>query len=209
MKQAIEPFEKDPQSRRRQDGDHGRAPLAVESADSEADRARARAYKPTWYEDPIRMNSPQALAEYPARPTSGSAPARRWARASPTRTMLDRDAMHVVMRSVLDRRPHRGPQDRRMAETYHRPFAPHDCIGPIGFIAAIHMSFSQPNTLIQESVRAFYKAGTMSSSPRCLRSGTVSSIRWKVPASVSTFCPPYSTAPILSCAAPTPKDPST
>jgi L-alanine-DL-glutamate epimerase-like enolase superfamily enzyme len=44
-----------------------------------------------------------------------------------------------------------------MAETYHRPFAPHDCIGPVGFIAAIHMSFSQPNTLIQESVRAFYK----------------------------------------------------
>ena len=43
-----------------------------------------------------------------------------------------------------------------MAETYHRPFVPHDCIGPIGFIAAIHMSFSQPNTLIQESVRAFY-----------------------------------------------------
>ena len=43
-----------------------------------------------------------------------------------------------------------------MAETYHRPFAPHDCIGPVGFAAAIHASFSQPNTLIQESVRAFY-----------------------------------------------------
>jgi galactonate dehydratase len=43
-----------------------------------------------------------------------------------------------------------------MAETYHKPFAPHDCIGPIGFAAAVHMSFSQPNTLIQESVRAFY-----------------------------------------------------
>ena len=33
----------------------------------------------------------------------------------------------------------------------------HDCIGPVGFIAAIHASFSQPNTLIQESVRAFYR----------------------------------------------------
>ncbi|HSI40867.1 MAG TPA: enolase C-terminal domain-like protein, partial [Xanthobacteraceae bacterium] len=43
------------------------------------------------------------------------------------------------------------------AETYHRPFAPHDCTGPVGFIAAIHTSFSQPNTLIQESVRAFYR----------------------------------------------------
>ena len=28
---------------------------------------------------------------------------------------------------------------------------------PFGFIAAIHASFSQPNTLIQESVRAFYR----------------------------------------------------
>jgi L-alanine-DL-glutamate epimerase-like enolase superfamily enzyme len=44
-----------------------------------------------------------------------------------------------------------------LAETWHRPFAPHDCIGPVGFIAAVHMSFSQPNTLIQESVRAFYR----------------------------------------------------
>ena len=44
-----------------------------------------------------------------------------------------------------------------LAETRHRPFAPHDCIGPVGFAAAVHMSFSQPNTLIQESVRAFWR----------------------------------------------------
>ena len=43
-----------------------------------------------------------------------------------------------------------------LAETFHRPFAPHDCIGPVGFVAAVHTSFSQPNTLIQESVRAYY-----------------------------------------------------
>ena len=54
-------------------------------------------YTPTWYEDPIRMNSPQALAEY-ARSTSV------WTCASetlgsrfPYKDMLDRDAMHVVM----------------------------------------------------------------------------------------------------------------
>jgi galactonate dehydratase len=28
--------------------------------------------------------------------------------------------------------------------------------GPVGFAAAVHASFSQPNTLIQETVRAFY-----------------------------------------------------
>jgi len=69
-----------------------------------------------------------------------------------------RDAMHVVMADLCwTGGLTEGRKIAAMAETYHRPFAPHDCIGPIGFIAAIHMSFSQPNTLIQESVRAFYK----------------------------------------------------
>ncbi len=49
-----------------------------------------------------------------------------------------------------------GRKIASMAATYHRPFAAHDCIGPISYAAAIHMAFSQPNTLIQESVRAFY-----------------------------------------------------
>jgi galactonate dehydratase len=44
-----------------------------------------------------------------------------------------------------------------LAETWHRLFAPHDCTGPVGFVAAVPMSFSQPNTLNQESVRAFYR----------------------------------------------------
>jgi galactonate dehydratase len=114
-------------------------------------------YNPTWYEDPIRMNSPQALAEY-ARSTSV------WTCASETlgsrfayKEMLDRDAMHVVMADLCwTGGLTEGRKIAAMAETYHRPFAPHDCIGPVGFIAGIHASFSQPNTLIQESVRAFY-----------------------------------------------------
>jgi len=115
------------------------------------------AYKPLWFEDPIVMNSPQALAEYArttnvwvcASETLGS----RW----PFKEYLDRDAMHVVM---VDLSWAGGLTEGRkiasMAGTYHRPFAAHDCIGPISYAAAIHMAFSQPNTLIQESVRAFY-----------------------------------------------------
>src|SRR5258707_5178933 len=115
-------------------------------------------YTPTWFEDPIRMNSPQALAEYAqstdvwvcASETLGS----RW----PFKEMLDRDAMHVVMADLCwTGGLTEGRKIAAMAETYHRPFAPHDCIGPVGFAAAVHMSFSQPNTLIQESVRAFYR----------------------------------------------------
>jgi galactonate dehydratase len=114
-------------------------------------------YEPTWFEDPIRMNSPQALAEY-ARNTNV------WVCASetlgsrfPYKDMLDRDAMHVVMADLCwTGGLTEGRKIAAMADTYHRPFAPHDCIGPVGFIAGIHASFSQPNTLIQESVRAFY-----------------------------------------------------
>ena len=103
------------------------------------------------------MNSPQALAEYArstdvwvcASETLGS----RW----PYKDMLDRDAMHVVMVDLCwTGGLTEGRKIAALAETYHRPFAPHDCIGPVGFVAAVHMSFSQPNTLIQESVRAFY-----------------------------------------------------
>ncbi|HXC78208.1 MAG TPA: mandelate racemase/muconate lactonizing enzyme family protein [Candidatus Acidoferrum sp.] len=115
------------------------------------------AFKPMWFEDPIVMNSPQALAEYArstnvwvcASETLGS----RW----PYKDFLDRDAMHVVM---VDLSWAGGLTEGRkiasMAATYHRPFAAHDCIGPVSYAAAIHMAFSQPNTLIQESVRAFY-----------------------------------------------------
>jgi L-alanine-DL-glutamate epimerase-like enolase superfamily enzyme len=115
------------------------------------------AYKPFWFEDPIVMNSPQALAEY-ARST------RVWVCASETlgsrwayKDYLDRDALHVAM---VDLSWTGGLTEGRkiasLAATYQRPFAPHDCIGPISFAAAIHTAFSQPNTLIQESVRAFY-----------------------------------------------------
>ncbi|HEU0222229.1 MAG TPA: mandelate racemase/muconate lactonizing enzyme family protein [Paracoccaceae bacterium] len=115
-------------------------------------------FRPTWYEDPIRMTSPQALAEF-ARSTEV------WTCASETlgtrfayKEYLDRDAAHVVMADLCwTGGLTEGRKIAAMAETYHRPFAPHDCIGPVGFAAAVHMSFSQPNTLIQESVRAFYR----------------------------------------------------
>lgn len=114
-------------------------------------------FKPLWFEDPVAMNSPQALAEY-ARATkvwvcAGETLGSRWA----YKEYLDRDAIHVVMADLSwTGGLTEGRKIATLAATYHRPFAPHDCIGPISFAAAIHASFSQPNTLMQESVRAFY-----------------------------------------------------
>jgi L-alanine-DL-glutamate epimerase-like enolase superfamily enzyme len=114
-------------------------------------------YAPTWFEDPIRMNSPQSLAEYAsstdvwvcASETLGS----RW----PYKEFLERDAIHVAMVDLCwTGGLTEGRKIAALAETWHRPFAPHDCTGPVGFAAAVHASFSQPNTLIQETVRAFY-----------------------------------------------------
>ncbi len=158
MKTALEPFEKI----RKAVGD--RMEIMVEfhslwNLPTAKQIARAlEPYAPTWYEDPIRMNSPQALADYArsthvwvcASETLGS----RW----PYKDMLDRDAVDVVM---VDLSWTGGLTEGRkiaaLAETYHLPFAPHDCIGPVSFVAAVHTSFSQPNTLIQESVRAYYR----------------------------------------------------
>ena len=115
-------------------------------------------YSPTWYEDPIRMNSPQALAEYARSTTVSVCASETLGTRYPYKEMLDRDAMDIVMVDLCwTGGLTEGRKIAAMAETYHRPFAPHDCIGPVGFIAAIHASFSQPNTLIQESVRAFYR----------------------------------------------------
>lgn len=158
MKKAVEPFEKI----RKAVGDKMEIMVEFHSLwnlPTAKQIARVlEAYKPTWYEDPIRMNSPQALAEYArstdvwvcASETLGS----RW----PYKDMLERDAAHVVMVDLCwTGGLTEGRKIAALAETWHRPFAPHDCIGPVGFVAAVHTSFSQPNTLSQESVRAFYR----------------------------------------------------
>ncbi len=43
-----------------------------------------------------------------------------------------------------------------MAEAWHIPVAPHDCTGPVVYMASCHFSMHARNALIQESVRAFY-----------------------------------------------------
>ncbi|OCX58137.1 dehydratase [Thioclava sp. SK-1] len=157
MKTALKPFE----LIRKAVGDKMEIMLEMHSLwnlPTAMEIARAvEPYAPRWYEDPIRMNNAQALAEF-ARNTNV------WTCASETlgsrfayKDYLDRDAAHVVMADLCwTGGLTEGRKIAALADLHHRPFAPHDCIGPVGFAAAIHMSFSQPNTLIQESVRAFY-----------------------------------------------------
>ena len=158
MKRALEPFEKI----RKAVGDKMDIMVEFHSLwDLPTAKKIARAlepYAPMWFEDPIRMNSPQALGEYACSTNVWVCASETLGSRFPYKDMLERDALHVAMVDLCwTGGLTEGRKIAALADTWHRPFAPHDCTGPVGFIAAIHTSFSQPNTLIQESVRAFYR----------------------------------------------------
>jgi L-alanine-DL-glutamate epimerase-like enolase superfamily enzyme len=114
-------------------------------------------FDPFWYEDPIKMNNLDALADYARR-------TRVWVTASETlgtrwgfRELFQKQAVSVCM---LDVGWTGGLSEAKkiaaMAEAYALPVAPHDCTGPVLLTASVHLAMSCPNTLVQEIVRAFY-----------------------------------------------------
>ena len=113
--------------------------------------------QPLWYEDPIRMDNVDALAEYAGKTrvpvTASETLSSRYA----FRELLEKKAVGIVM---LDPGWVGGISEARriaaLAETYHRPFAPHDCTGPVVYVAGTHLCLALPNAMIQEGVRAYY-----------------------------------------------------
>ncbi|CAN5745699.1 mandelate racemase/muconate lactonizing enzyme family protein [soil metagenome] len=114
-------------------------------------------FEPFWYEDPIKADNIDALADYAAStfvPTTISETlATRWS----FREVMEAGAAGVVM---IDLSWCGGISEAKkiasMAEAYQLPVAPHDCTGPIVYMASMHLSLNAVNTLVQESVRAFY-----------------------------------------------------
>ena len=72
------------------------------------------------------------------------------------REFLQADAVDVV---VLDLSWCGGIGEAKkiatLAEAWARPVAPHDCTGPVVLAASVHLALNCPNTLVQETVRAF------------------------------------------------------
>jgi galactonate dehydratase len=110
-----------------------------------------------WHEDPFRLDNIGDLRGYARH-------SKAWICASETlsythafREYLETGAAGVVM---LDLSWCGGLSEARkiagMAEAWHTPVAPHDCTGPIVYMASCHFSLHARNALIQESVRAFY-----------------------------------------------------
>lgn len=115
-----------------------------------------RQYRPFWAEDPIKMDSPGALADYRRHagiPVCGS---ETLAGQASFRDLLARDALDIVM---LDLSWCGGISEARriasLADAHQKPIAPHDCTGPVVLMASLHLAFASPNAIFQEVVRAF------------------------------------------------------
>ncbi|MEM7249920.1 MAG: enolase C-terminal domain-like protein, partial [Pseudomonadota bacterium] len=114
-------------------------------------------YDPFWYEDPIRLDSLQALTDFASTTRVPVCVNETLGSPHEFRDLMETGAAAVVMPDLswcggLTA----AKKIAAIADTYHRPIAPHDCCGPVGFFACVHLSLSAPNVLIQESVRAFY-----------------------------------------------------
>jgi L-alanine-DL-glutamate epimerase-like enolase superfamily enzyme len=114
-------------------------------------------FKPFWFEDPVKADDLAALAglaralgvPITASETLGS----RWA----FRDVLERRATDIVMFDVAwTGGVGEAKKIASMAEAYNLPVAPHDCTGPVGLMASVHLCINLPNAMIQETVRAFY-----------------------------------------------------
>ncbi len=113
-------------------------------------------YRPFWAEDPIKMDSPGALADYrrlSGIPVCGS---ETLAAQSSFRDLLAADAVDIVM---PDLSWCGGITEARkiasLADAYQKPIAPHDCTGPVVLWASLHLALASPNAIFQEVVRAF------------------------------------------------------
>ena len=114
-------------------------------------------YDTYWHEDPVRMDSLETLKAY-----AKHSPAMVCASETLAYPHAFRDyfATGVAGVAMLDLSWCGGISEARkiagMAEAHHIPVAPHDCTGPVVFMASCQFSLHARNALVQESVRAFY-----------------------------------------------------
>lgn len=114
-------------------------------------------FKPYWYEDPILMNNVDALREYAVRTPVRVTASERIAGRSGFREILEKRAASVIMFDVgWNGGLSESKRIATMAEAYQLPVAPHDCTGPLLWMASAHLAMNVPNALNQECVRAFF-----------------------------------------------------
>jgi L-alanine-DL-glutamate epimerase-like enolase superfamily enzyme len=116
------------------------------------------AFRPFWVEDPIR---PDAVDAYTHLRRRVDVPIAAGETATGRRGFLPLLAAGVLDYATVDVQWSGGVTEARkvasLADAYGVPIAPHDCTGPATLAACAHLAASQPNGLIQETVRAFLR----------------------------------------------------
>jgi galactonate dehydratase len=115
-------------------------------------------YRPYWVEDPMRADAVDALARLRADVDVPLACGETCVGRRGFLPLLQSAAIDVA---TVDVGWTGGLTEARkiaaLADAYGIPIAPHDCTGPVAFAACVHLVLSQPNGLIQETVRAFLR----------------------------------------------------
>ena len=110
-----------------------------------------------WIEDPVRVTSPDALAEVQRASRAPLAVGETLTGLPAFRDLIVRGGAQIV---VFDIGWVGGITESRkvaaLAEAFELPVAPHDCSGPVVYTAATQLSMHLRNAMIQESVRAFW-----------------------------------------------------
>jgi L-alanine-DL-glutamate epimerase-like enolase superfamily enzyme len=117
-----------------------------------------RPYRPAWIEDLILADKPEALAELRRRagvPVSAS------------EYLVTRWDYHPIFAAggadiaMVDPTWAGGITESRkiaaLADTYGVPVTFHDCTGPVTLLAGVHLAAASPNTIYQETVRAYIR----------------------------------------------------
>lgn len=109
-----------------------------------------------WVEDPInKMDDINALRDLRRRVNVQICGSETLGGTRAFRDLLSADAVDVVMVDLswcggLTV----GRKISTLAESYHRPIAPHDCTGPVVLMAGIHLALHASTAIYQEVVRA-------------------------------------------------------
>lgn len=115
-------------------------------------------FQPLWIEDLIRPDNIEALVELGRSTSTPMLVSEMLQTRYAYRPMMDAGAADIVM---VDPAWCGGISEARkighMAETRNLPVTFHDCAGPINLFAGLHLAFNAPNTMYQETVRAFIR----------------------------------------------------
>jgi galactonate dehydratase len=116
-----------------------------------------RDVRPFWSEDPIKMMDAGALQTYAERSGIAVCASETIAGRAHYLELLRRECVDYVMPDIswcggLGE----AKKIATLAEACQRPIAPHDCTGPVVFMASTHLALNAPNAIFQESVRAYY-----------------------------------------------------